>query len=53
MVIYKTFIMSNFDNCLTVWMFTCKKSLDRIENIKKNSPCILRWTITNQIIMIC
>ena len=37
MVIYKSFIMSNFDYCPIVWMFTGKKSLDRIENIKKHA----------------
>ena len=37
MAIYKSFIMSNFNYCPIVWMFTCKKSLDRIENIKKRA----------------
>ena len=37
MAIYKSFIMSNFIFCPTVWMFTCNKSLDRIENIKKRA----------------
>ena len=34
MAIYKSFIMSNFNYYPIVWMFTFKKSLDRIENIK-------------------
>ena len=37
MVIYKSFIMSNFNYCPIVWIFTCKKSLDRIEDIKKRA----------------
>ena len=41
MVIYKSFIMSNFNYCPIVWMFIGKKSLDRIENIKQNAPCVL------------
>ena len=40
MVIYKSFMMSNFNYFPIVWMFTGKKSLDRIENIKKNAPCV-------------
>ena len=34
MVIYKSFIMSIFVFCPIVWMFTSKKSLDRIQNIQ-------------------
>ena len=37
MVIYKSFLMSNFNYCPIVWMFTGKKSLDRMENIKKRA----------------
>ena len=37
MVICKSFIMSNFNYCPIVWMFTGKKSLDRIENIQKRA----------------
>ena len=37
MVIYKSLIMSNFNYCPIVWMFTGKKSLDKIENIKKRA----------------
>ena len=37
MAIYKSFIMSNFNYCPIVWMFTGKKSLDRIENIIKRA----------------
>ena len=46
MVIYKSFIMSNFNYCPIVWMFTGKKSFNRIENV-------LCWMITGQGIMIC
>ena len=31
------FIISNFNYCPIVWMFTGKKSLDRIENIQKRA----------------
>ena len=51
MVIYKSFIMSNFNYCPIVWMFTAKKSLHRIENIK-NAPCVLCWMTTDPVIMI-
>ena len=42
MVIYKSFIMSNFNYCPIVWMFTGKKSLARIENTQK---CALRFVL--------
>ena len=42
MTIYKSFIMSNFNYFPIVWMFTCKKSLDRIENIQKR---VLRFVL--------
>ena len=35
--IYKSFIMSSFNYCPIVWMFTCKRSLDRIEIIQKRA----------------
>ena len=34
---YKSLVMSNFNYCPIVWIFTGKKSLDRIENIKKRT----------------
>ena len=37
MVIYKSPIMSNFNYCPIEWVFTGKKSLDRIENIQKRA----------------
>ena len=37
MAIYKSFVMSNFNYCPIVWMFTGKKSLDRIEDIQKRA----------------
>ena len=33
MVIYNSFIMSNFDCCPLIWMFTSKTSLSKLENI--------------------
>ena len=33
--------MQNFNFCLIVWMFTGKKSLDRIENIQKRAFCFV------------
>ena len=42
MVIYKSFIMSNFNYCPIVWIFTGKKSLDIIENTQK---CALRFVL--------
>ena len=33
MAIYKSFIMSNFNYCPLVWMFTSKTSLSKLENI--------------------
>ena len=40
MPIHNSFVMSNFNYCPIVWMFTSKKSLEKIENIKK---CALRF----------
>ena len=37
MAIYNSFVMSNFNYCPIVWMFTSKKSLEKIENIKKRA----------------
>ena len=37
MAIYKTFIISNFNYCPLVWMFSSKKSLTNIENIQKRA----------------
>ena len=52
MAIYKSLTMSNFNYCLMVWMLTSKKSIGRIENIKKTAHFGLCWTITNQVITI-
>ena len=35
--IYKSFIMSNFNYCPVVWMFTSKSSLLKLETIKKRA----------------
>ena len=35
--IYKSFIMSNFNDCPVVWMFTSKSSLSKLEDIKKRA----------------
>ena len=37
MAIYKSFIMSNFNYCPLVWMFTIKTSLSKLENIQKRA----------------
>ena len=37
MAIYNSFVMSNSNNCPIVWMFTSKKSLEKIENIQKRA----------------
>ena len=35
--IYKSFIMSNFNYCPVVWMFTSKSSLLKLQTIKKRA----------------
>ena len=37
LTIYKTFIMSNFNYCPIVWMFSSKRSFTAIENIQKRA----------------
>ena len=37
MAIYNSFIMSNFDYCPLIWMFTSKTSLSKLENIQKRA----------------
>ena len=37
LVIYKSFIMSNFNFCPVVWMFTSKSSLNRLEDIQRRA----------------
>lgn len=37
MTIYKTFIMSNFNYCPLIWMFTSTSSLTKIEDIQKRA----------------
>ena len=34
--IYKSFIMSNFNYCPAVWMFTSKSSLSKLKDIQKH-----------------
>ena len=35
--IYKSFVMSNFNYCAVVWMFTCKSSLSKLEDIQRRA----------------
>ena len=35
--IYKSFIMSNFNYCPVVWMFTSKSSLSKLEDIQRRA----------------
>ena len=35
--IYKSFIMSNFNYCPVVWMFTSKSSLSKLEGIQRRA----------------
>ena len=37
MAIYNSFIISNFNYCPVVWMFTSKSSLNNLENIQKRT----------------
>ena len=37
MAIYKSFIMSNFNHCPVIWIFTSKTSLSKLENIQKRA----------------
>ena len=37
MAIYNSFIISNFNYCPVVWMFTSKSSLNKLENIQKRA----------------
>ena len=37
MVIYKSFIISNFNYCPVVWLFTSKSALSKLENIQKRA----------------
>ena len=37
MVIYKSFVISNFNYCPVVWLFTSKSSLSKLENIQKRA----------------
>ena len=37
MAIYKTFIMSNFNYCPVIWMFTSKASLSKLESLQKRA----------------
>ena len=37
MAIYKTFIMSNFNYCPVIWMFTSKASLSKLETLQKRA----------------
>ena len=46
MAIYKSFIMSNFNYCPVVWMFTSKKSLSQLESIQKRA---LRFVLNDYI----
>ena len=37
MVLYKSFIISNFNYCPVVWLFTSKSSLSKLENVQKRA----------------
>ena len=37
MAIYKTFIMSNFNYCPVIWMFTSIASLSKLETLQKRA----------------
>ena len=37
MAIYKSFIMSTFNHCPLIWMFTSETSLSKLENIQKRA----------------
>ena len=37
MAIYKTFIMSNFNYCPVIWMFTSKASISKLETLQKRA----------------
>ena len=52
MAIYKSFIMSNFNYCPLIWMFTSKTSLSKLE-ISKNVLSDLYLMTINRTIMIC
>ena len=52
MAIYKSFIMSNFNYCPLVWMFTSKTSLSKLENIQ-NVLLDLYSMIINRAILSC
>ena len=45
MAIYKSFIMSNFNYCPVVWMFTCKKSLNWEYSKTRLAFCVGRLRI--------
>ena len=44
LAIYKRFIMSNFNFCPVVWMFTSKSSLNRLEDIQRRA---LRFVLSD------
>ena len=48
MAIYKSFVMSNFNYCPTVWMFISKKSPERIVAIKRHA-LRFSWNIAYQV----
>ena len=40
-VLVNSFIYSNFNHCPPVWMFSHKKSLNKIESLRKRAPRFL------------
>ena len=52
MAIYKSFIMSNFNHCPVIWIFTSKTSLSKLENIQKRALRFVLMTI-RRAILIC
>ena len=37
MVLYKSFVILNFNYCPVVWMFASKSSMNKLENIQKRA----------------
>ena len=51
---YTSFVMSNFNYCPLIWMFTSETSLYKLENIQKRAlRFVLHLMNTNRVILIC
>ena len=51
MAIYRNFIMYNFNYCPLIWMFTCKTSLSKLENIQNGLLDLYLMTINRAILI--